>query len=474
MREALQHGWLLQRCSGGGRKSFFSHAVNLALAMGGFWFVLWTMNLPSVRSCLLPLGFSLGFTLAPFQPAAAADEWPQFRGPAGDGTAQAAGLPEAPGEGTEVVWKTAIHGKAWSSPVISGDRIWLTTASEDGTELSLVVVDRQSGRILRDEVVFKVENPQFCHKFNSYASPTPAVAGGKVYLSFGSPGTACFDEVSGAKLWERRDFVCNHFRGAGSSPVVWRDSLLLHFDGSDFQYLVALDRHTGKTLWRTDRTVDFKDLTAEGKPTGDGDFRKAFATPAVVEWEGKSVLLSSGAKCHYAYDPLTGKELWRVEERAQHSASERPLFWRGMAFFQSGFKGQILAVKLGGSGVLEESQLAWRVKKGVPSKPSMLLVEGMLYMVDDSGIASCVDATSGEVVWSERIGGNFSASPIYADGRIYAFNEEGKVTTFAAEKTFRKIGEGQFESGFMASPAVAGNALYLRTKTHLYRLEKRR
>jgi outer membrane protein assembly factor BamB len=358
--------------------------------------------------------------------------------------------------------------------VISGDRIWLTTATEDGTELSLVIVDRQSGKILRDEVVFKVENPQFCHKFNSYASPTPAIAGGKVYLSFGSPGTACFDEKSGAKIWERRDFVCNHFRGSGSSPVVWRDALLLHFDGSDFQYVVALDRHTGKTLWRTERTVDFKDLNAEGKPTGDGDFRKAFATPTVAEWEGKSVFLSSGAKCHYAYDPATGKELWRVEERSQHSASERPLFSRGVAFFQSGFKGQILAVKMGGSGVLEESQLAWRVKKGVPSKPSMLLVAGMLYMVDDSGIASCVDASSGEVVWSERIGGNFSASPIYADGRIYAFNEEGKVSTFAAEKTFRKIGEGQFESGFMASPAVAGNALYLRTKTHLYRIENGR
>jgi outer membrane protein assembly factor BamB len=455
-------------------ESFLYGTLNLALAPALFWFVLGRMSQTTPRSRLLPLGASLCLVLLHAPVAGAADEWPQFRGPAGDGAATAAGLPEAPTEGSGVVWKTAIHGKAWSSPVISGERIWLTTASEDGTELSLVVVDRQSGRILRDEVVFKVENPQFCHKFNSYASPTPAIAAGKVYLSFGSPGTACFDEASGAKLWERRDFVCNHFRGAGSSPVVWRDSLLLHFDGSDFQYVVALDRHTGKTLWRTERTVDFKDLTAEGKPTGDGDFRKAYATPAVVEWEGKSVLLSSGAKCHYAYDPATGKELWRVEERAQHSASERPLFWRGTAFFQSGFKGQILAVKLGGSGVLEESQLAWRVKKGVPSKPSMLLVDGMLYMVDDSGIASCVDATSGEVVWSERIGGNFSASPVYADGRVYALNEEGKVTTFAAEKTFRKIGEGQFEAGFMASPAVAGNALYLRSKTHLYRVEKGR
>ncbi len=400
------------------------------------------------------------------------EEWPQFRGPSGDGSSTAVSLPVAPSENLGVRWKIPISGKAWSSPVISGNRIWLTSATEDGSALSLVVVDRESGAILRDEVVFRVENPQFCHKFNSYASPTPAIAGGRVYVTFGSPGTACFDEESGQKIWERTDFICNHFRGAGSSPVVWRDFLLLNFDGSDFQYVVALDRHTGKTVWRTERSVDFMDLNAEGKITGDGDFRKAFATPEVVDWQGNPVLLSSGAKCHYAYDPLTGKELWRLEERAQHSASSRPLVWDGKVFFQSGFKGQILAVKLGGAGVLEESELAWRVKKSVPSKPSMLLREGALFMVDDSGIASCVDASSGEVRWSHRIGGNFSASPVYADGRIYACNEEGKVTTFAPDKdAFKMLGEGQFEAGFMASPAIAGRSLFLRSKTHLYRVE---
>jgi len=147
---------------------------------------------------------------------------------------------------------------------------------------------------------------------------------------------------------------------------------------------------------------------------------KAFATPVVTEWQGQSILLSSGAKCHYAYDALTGKELWRLEERAQQSASSRPLVWDGKVFFQSGFKGQILAVKLGGSGVLEETQLAWRVKKSVPSKPSMLQIDGALYMVDDSGIASFVDAKSGETLWTERVGGDFSESPLFADGRIYA------------------------------------------------------
>jgi len=442
------------------------------LSLGRRLFSAEFMSVVPPRFSSLAVSFLLG--LSPLQ-TYASNEWPQFRGPLGDGAASGLKVPAAPSETEGVRWKTAIHGKAWSSPVLSGSKVWLTTATEDGSELSLVVVDKDSGKILRDEVLFKVQNPQFCHKFNSYASPTPAVADGKVVVTFGSPYTACFDEATGAKLWERTDFVCNHFRGAGSSPVFWRDFVIMHFDGSDFQYVVALDKNTGKTVWRTERSVDFKDLNAEGKVTGDGDFRKAFATPVVTEGQGQPVLLSSGAKCHYAYDPMTGKELWRLEERAQHSASSRPLFWDGKVFFQSGFKGQILAVKLGGSGVLEESQLAWRAKKSVPSKPSMLLLDGSLFMVDDSGIASCVDAKSGETLWTERVGGNFSASPLLADGKIYACNEEGKMTVFAADKTgYRVLGEGQFESGFMASPAVSAGALYLRSKTHLYRVEAAR
>jgi outer membrane protein assembly factor BamB len=420
-------------------------------------------------------GFAAGvFLIAalPIPGMSKAKDWDQFRGPTQDGKADARDLPVAPDESKGVRWKTAIHGKGWSSPIISGDRVWLTTATEDGTELSVVVLDRRTGKILRDEVLFRVQNPQFCHKFNSYASPTPVVAGGKVYVSFGSPGTACLDEQTGARLWERTDFVCNHFRGSGSSPVVWGDLLLMHFDGSDYQYAVALDRHSGKTVWKADRTVDFKDTNADGKITGDGDFRKAFATPLVVEHDGVPVFVSSGAKAHYGYDVRTGKELWRFEERAHHSASTRPLAVQGRVFLQTGFKGHLLALRLGGSGVLEESQADWRLKKGVPSKPSLLWVDGFLFLVDDSGIASCVDTKTGETVWTERVGGNFSASPLYADGKIYACNEEGKVTVFSPERTYRVLGEGKFESGFMASPAAVDHSLFLRSKTHMYCVEK--
>ena len=419
-----------------------------------------------LRPALAALAFSTATLFA-------ADNWPQFRGPAGDGHSEAKGLPVSFGETEHVKWKTAIHGKAWSSPVVWGAQIWLTTATEDGTELSAVCVDKESGKILRDEVLFRVATPQFCHKFNSYASPTPVIEEGRVFVTFGSPGTACLDTKTGAKIWERTDFVCNHYRGAGSSPIVWGDLLLMHFDGSDAQFIVALDKKTGQTVWQTPRSVDYKDLDKDGKPQGEGDYRKAFATPTVVELNGKPVMFSSGAKAHYAYDPKTGRELWRFEEPANHSASTRPVIGHGLVFLQTGFsKGQLLAVKLGGSGLLAESDLAWRVKKSVPNKPSALLIGDLLYLVDDGGIASCLEAKTGDTVWTQRIGGNFSASPLYAAGRIYACNEEGKVAVLEPGREYKLLAENQIPDGFMASPAVSGHALYLRSKTHLYRFEE--
>ena len=231
----------------------------------------------------------------------AADNWPQFRGPDGDGRTDAKGLPVEMGEGVHVRWKVPTHGKAWSSPVIWGDQLWLTTATEDGKELGVMAFDKATGKVLHDKVLFKVAEPQFCHKFNSYASPTPVIEEGRIYVSFGSPGIACLDTKTGAVLWERRDFVCNHFRGAGSSPISWNGLLILHFDGSDHQFIAALDKKTGKTVWQVKRSVDYKDIEPDGSIQAEGDWRKAFATPHVIEWQGKPLLLSSGAKAHYAY-----------------------------------------------------------------------------------------------------------------------------------------------------------------------------
>lgn len=402
----------------------------------------------------------------------AGENWPQFRGPTGDGHTDAKELPVTFGEGQRLKWKTALHGKAWSSPVVWGNQIWLTTATEAGDALSVICVNKDTGAIERDEVLFRVAEPQFCHKFNSYASPTPVIEDGRVYVTFGSPGTACLDTKTGKVLWQRTDFVCNHFRGAGSSPILHGDLLVMSFDGSDFQFIVALDKKTGRTVWKTDRSIDFKDLDANGKPSADGDFRKAFSTPHVIQQDGRPVVLSSGAKGHYAYDVATGAEIWRVEEREQHSASTRPVVAHGMVFFQTGFgKGQLLAVKLGGKGVLPAADIVWREKKNVPNKPSILEHDGLLFMADDAGIASCLDAKTGALLWRERVLGSQSASPLLADGKIYFLAEHGIVTVVKAGRTFEKLAENKFESGFMASPAVSGKALFLRTKTHLYRVE---
>jgi outer membrane protein assembly factor BamB len=404
----------------------------------------------------------------------AEENWPQFRGPNGDGHSDAKSLPLELGEGVHVKWKTPTHGKAWSSPVIWGNEVWLTTATEDGTELGVMAFDKATGKVLHDKVLFKVATPQFCHKFNSYASPTPVIEEGRLYVSFGSPGLACLDTKTCAVLWERRDFVCNHFRGAGSSPIVW-DGLLFHnFDGSDHQFIVALDKKTGKTVWEVKRSVDYKDIEPDGKVQADGDWRKAFATPQVIEWQGKPLLLSSGAKAHYAYEPATGREVWRFEEPGAHSTGSRPVIGHGMWFITPGFgkKNQIVAVKLGGSGALDDSFVAWRAAKAAPSKPSLLLDGEYVYAVDDKGIAWCIEQKTGEVKWSERIGGDYSASPILAAGRLYFFNESGNVTVLAAAPEFKKLGEGKFDDGFMAAPAVSGKAMFLRTKSALYRVEE--
>jgi outer membrane protein assembly factor BamB len=399
-------------------------------------------------------------------------QWPEFRGPDGRGHATASGLPLSWSETEHVRWKTAIHGRAWSSPVVLNGQVWVTTATEDGRQLFAVAVDQATGKVLYDLKLFDVETPQYAHPFNTYASPTPTVEAGRVYVTFGSPGTAAIDTATGKVLWTRRDLECNHYRGAGSSPIIFRDLLLLHYDGSDVQYVVGLDKRTGKTIWRTRRSIDFQDLGPDGQPMAEGDMRKAFATPQIITVGGQPLMISMGAKATYAYDPLTGKERWRVEERTNHSASTRPVSAFGLVFLPTGFpKGELLAVRPDGHGDVTKTHVAWRLTRGVPNKPSVLLVGDLLFMTTDAGVASAVDAKTGAVVWTGRIGGTHSASPVYADGRVYFFSEDGKVIVVEAGRSFRILAENQIGDGFMASPAIDGKAFYLRSKTHLYRIE---
>lgn len=421
-------------------------------------------RLPFVLLCLVSLS------------SRAEDNWPQFRGPTGQGLSDAIGLPLTWSDTENVRWKTAIHGKGWSSPVIWGNQVWLTTATEEGHELYVIAVERESGRLVHDLKLFQVESPQYADRFNSYGSPTPVVEAGRVYVSFGSAGTACLDTQTGRVVWQRRDLPCNHWRGAGSSPTVWGNLLILHFDGADYQYVVALDKRDGHTVWKTDRSVDFRDLTPEGKPVRDGDFRKAFSSPLVVMHDGVPLLISAGSKATYGYEPATGRELWRVEEPKHHSGTVRPVVGHGMVFTATGLaKGELWAVKLGGRGVVTDTHVAWKVTTHVPNRPSPVLVGDLLFMVhQDSGVVSCLEAKTGKLVWRERLPGigNHSASPVHAEGRLYFFNENGHCPVIADGREFKVLAENKLPAGVMASPAIAGKALFVRTKTHLYRLEK--
>jgi outer membrane protein assembly factor BamB len=400
-------------------------------------------------------------------------QWPQFRGPEGTGVASAQAPPVTWAEDKNVRWKTAIHGRAWSSPVILDGQVWVTTATEDGRQLSAVALDLQSGKILHDLRLFDVEKPQYAHPFNTYASPTPVIEPGRVYVTFGSPGTAAIDTKSGRVLWERRDLECNHFRGAGSSPIIFNDLLIMHFDGSDRQYVVGLDKRTGKTVWRTERSIDFQDLGPDGKPQADGDFRKAFSTPHIVMSGGEPVMISIGSKATYGYDPRTGKERWRLEERGAHSGSTRPVPGHGLIFYPTGFPtGQLFAIRLPSNGSDATPEVVWRVTRGVPSKPSVQLVGDLIFMVNDVGIVSCVEARTGTAVWTSRLAGTYSSSPVAAAGRVYFSNEDGRTTVIEAGRAFKVLAENQLDDGIMASPALAGNAVILRTRTHIYRIEE--
>jgi outer membrane protein assembly factor BamB len=397
--------------------------------------------------------------------AVAGENWPQFLGPEGNGASDAKDLPVRWSEKENIRWKTPIHGHAWSSPVIWDHQIWMTTATEDGKILYAVCVDRESGKVLRDITLFTIAKPPLIAPMNSYASPTPLVEKGRFYANFGSFGTACVDTETGRVLWSRRDIPCEHSVGPGSSPVLADDFLILQMDGRDTQYIIALDKATGKTAWKTKRSTDYGDR-------GD-EFRKAFCTPLLIDFHGQKQLVCDGAVETIAYDPATGKELWKVRPDTNcYSNTSRPLFIADMVMVNTGASQQIWAVRPDGSGDVTESRVVWKINKNVPFLPSMTTADDLLFMVNDDGIASCAEAKTGKSVWKKRLGGKFVASPLAAGGKIYFFSDEGPVTVIAAERQYRELFVNKLDEGCLASPAVAGKAIFLRTKKFLYRIEQ--
>ncbi len=382
-----------------------------------------------------------------------AEDWPEFRGPTGQGISDERGLPLTWSESKNVKWKTAIPGKGWSSPAILGDRIWLTTATDDGKSLRAICVDRNSGAITQNIEVFRIKNLGPMSPKNSLASPTPVLDGDRVYLHFGAHGTACLTQT-GEIVWKTRLEYDNGQHGPGGSPVLYENLLIVSCDGLDIQYVVALDKLTGKTKWKKMR---------QGY--------QAYTTPLVVRTPAGDQVISPGALRAIAYEPRTGNEIWNVRYGDGFSNVPRPVYGNGLVYICTGFQEpSMLAVRIDGRGDVTKSHVAWTLKRGVPLTPSPLLLGDELYMMNDGGIASCVDAKTGTELWRARINGNFSASPIYADGRIYFLSEEGLTVVIAPGRKFQALATNQLDGETLASMAVSGGSIFIRSRTHLYRL----
>ncbi|MDA0283257.1 MAG: PQQ-binding-like beta-propeller repeat protein [Planctomycetota bacterium] len=428
-------------------------------------------------------------TLSVFVNDARAEEgyWNQFRGPHADGTTQAKGLPLKFAEGSpEIVWKTEVKGRAWSSPVVWGNQIWMTNAPEitnpEGAtnqdsfskgakpletpiRLSAVCLDLETGKVIYDITVTEVSEPQYTHPTNSYASPTPWIEEGRIYVHFGTYGTACIDTTTGTKIWENHELECHHWRGPGSSPVVHGDLIYLTFDGYDKQFIAALNKNTGKLVWKRDRDVDYG--------TDNGDRKKAYSTPMVVDaGGGREVLVSPFAMATIAYALDTGEPVWKVIHGGMNAGS-RPMFGNGLVYISAGSGADsLIAVDPKGNGDVTNSHIRWRSGRMIPKRPSQVLVGQKYFMMEDGGVCSCLNALTGDVIWANRVSGAYWSSPLYADGYLYCCSQDGKVAVVKADDEFELVHETVFEKGFTASPVVAGNSLILRSESHVYRIAK--
>jgi outer membrane protein assembly factor BamB len=396
-----------------------------------------------------------------------AAEWPDWRGPTADGRSDATGLPLEWSETENVVWKTAIHDLGHSTPVVWGDQIWMTTATEDGSVQYAVCADLNSGEIVYDIELFKNEKPQRLHPNNSYATPSAAIEEGRVYVHFGTFGTAAIDSATGEVLWRRTDLNCDHMQGPVSSPILYEDLIILDLEGVDKQFMAALDKQTGETVWLYHRPEDLYDGTQAGY------LLKSYHTPVLVEVEGEIQLESNGGLLATGHDPRTGEELWRILYRDDNPIS-RIVTGNGLLFINSGGNpggSELFAVREGGEGDITESHVVWKMTKDVCHESSPVLVDGLLYTMSDRGTLICMEAATGEQVWVQELDGKYGASLLAADGRIYLSNKKGMTTVIAPGRAFNALAVNQLDGELWTSPAVAANSLLLRTKTHLYRIQ---
>lgn len=393
--------------------------------------------------------------------------WPDFRGPTADGISEVTSVPVVWGETENVKWKRAIHDKGHSSPVVLADQIWLTTADKNGHKMYAVCVDRNTGRIIHDLLLFEVDKPDRINDRNTYAVCSPAIETGRVYVHFGTYGTACLDTASGETVWSRQDLNCKHIQGPGASPIIYGDLLICHMDGYDVRYIAALNKYTGDTVWKTYRSNDIKN---KGKL-----YQKAHNSPLIVKVNGQVQLISSNSMACMSYDPLSGRELWKVIHEVDGTVM-RPVFAEGVVYISAGFHSEkgLWAVRANGQGDITDTHVLWKCEKDGPFVSSPILHDGAVYMVTDRGLVSCLDAKTGAQIWQHQlVTGTYWSSAVYAAGRLYFNNDEGNTTVMSAGREAKVLQVNKLDDGIYASPAVLEGALIMRTTTHLYCLEDR-
>jgi len=415
-----------------------------------------------MKGCILLL-----ITVASCVVIEANEQWSQFRGHYGNGIIKSTSAPINWSENTNIDWKTPIHDRGWSSPVIWNDQIWMTTATKDGNKMYAICVNKLSGKIEHDLHVFDVKSPQAITNENTYASPTPVVEEGRVYVHFGTYGTACISTKDGQILWKRRDLNCDHEIGAGpaSSPFIYNNFLIFNVDGRDVQYVIALNKETGKTAWKTNRSVDFSDVQINQ--------RKAYGTPFIIPRGNTNQMVSIGAKGVYSYDPENGKELWKAKHRGW-SIAPRPVYGEGLVFTMiDRDRPEMWAINPNGSGDITETHIEWKETKRMPPRASPIIIKGLLFVVDRNGYISCIEAKTGKSIWQKRMKGRFSASPILANNLIYFFNEDTVCTIIKPTRELEIVTENKLSSDkLMATPAFDENSIYIRTENNLYKIKE--
>lgn len=387
-------------------------------------------------------------------------DWPQFRGPSSDAHVVGVSAPMEWSDETNVTWKVAVPGLGWSSPVVVDDRVYLTTAiqKDEGLSLHAMALDAKNGKVVWDREIRSVEKTPSIHSKNSHASPTPIVDRGSVYVHFGALGMAKLSAKDGTIQWTNFELDYPPMHGSGGSPVLHEGKLVIVCDGSKNPFVAAIDAETGKVAWKTMRSVQAK-------------ISHSFVTVSIANVDGKAQVFAPGPDHFAAYDLHDGRELWQVRAPGW-SVVPQPVVGHGLVIYNHDYDNpELIAVRLGGSGDVTDSHIAWRMQKGAPSTPTPVLIGNELYFVNDGGVASCVDAKTGERHWMERLGGNYSASPVFVNGHVLFLNETGLATWVKPGKTFEVAGKNELPGRTMATPAFANNAMYLRTDTHLYKFE---